>query len=124
MNKKIGNDTELIIAKLFKEYGYWCHIFNSNYAGQPVDLVAIKNYKVWLCDVKHCDKPYFLLSRVEPNQWDTMQYAKECGIKRVGVIAYYNNEAFYIDYNALKRLKDENIKRVYILNCERVVKSL
>ena len=68
MNKKIGNDFEQDLCEKLSEYGFWTHNLTMNKAGQPADIVAVKNKIAYLIDAKVCSNDIFPLSRVEENQ--------------------------------------------------------
>lgn len=68
MNKKLGNDFELELSEKLSEYGFWCHMLNANKAGQPADIIAVRNKTAYLIDAKVCSSKGFALSRVEENQ--------------------------------------------------------
>lgn len=50
-----------------------------NKAGQPADIIAVKNKTAYLIDAKVCSSRGFALSRVEENQELSMELWKECG---------------------------------------------
>lgn len=79
-NKKLGNQFESELCEILSMYGFWCHNLAQNAAGQPADVIAVKNGKAYLIDCKVCstDKG-FALSRVEENQDLAMHLWNECG---------------------------------------------
>ncbi len=79
-NKKIGNSFEFELAEMLSMYGFWVHLLSQNSAGQPADVIAVKNGRAYLIDCKVCstDKG-FALSRVEDNQHLSMELWNECG---------------------------------------------
>lgn len=79
MNKKIGNDFEQELCERLSAYGFWVHLLNANKAGQPADIIAVKNKIAYLIDAKVCSNDIFPLSRVEENQDLAMDLWKECG---------------------------------------------
>lgn len=78
-NKKIGNDFELELCELLAQYGFWVHPLNMNKAGQPADIIAVKNKIAYLIDAKVCSNRGFALSRVEENQELAMSLWNERG---------------------------------------------
>jgi Holliday junction resolvase len=50
-----------------------------NKAGQPADIIAVKNKKAYLIDAKVCSSRGFALSRVEDNQELSMDLWKDKG---------------------------------------------
>ena len=67
-NKKLGNDFEQELCERLSEYGFWVHSLAMNKAGQPADIIAVKDRKAYLIDAKVCSSRGFALSRVEENQ--------------------------------------------------------
>jgi Holliday junction resolvase len=67
-NKKLGNDFELELCEKLSEYGFWTHNLAMNKAGQPADIIAVRNKTAHLIDAKVCSSKGFALSRVEENQ--------------------------------------------------------
>ena len=81
-NLAIGNEAEKDVSSIFREKGFWCHVFaRGNNGSQPVDLVAIRGKdnknEVYLADVKHVrtKEVSFDFKRIEPNQWSTLGFA-------------------------------------------------
>lgn len=81
-NKKLGNDFEQELCEKLSEYGYWTHNLAMNKAGQPADIIAVKNGKAYLIDAKVCSSRGFALSRVEENQELAMELWSKCGNKQ------------------------------------------
>lgn len=79
-NKKTGNQFEAELCEILSMYGFWCHNLAQNSAGQPADVIAVKNGKAYLIDCKVCstDKG-FALNRMEENQDLAMNLWNECG---------------------------------------------
>ena len=78
-NKKLGNDFEQELCEKLSEYGFWVHPLNMNRAGQPADIIAVKNKEAYLIDAKVCSSRGFALSRVEDNQELAMSLWSEYG---------------------------------------------
>jgi len=78
-NKKLGNDFEARLCEILFEEGFWCHNLAQNQAGQPADVIAVKNQKAYLIDCKVCSNNSFALSRMEDNQDLAMEHWKDCG---------------------------------------------
>lgn len=53
-NKKIGNGFEAEFCEKLFQNGYWVHNLAQNAAGQPADVVAVKNGVPYLIDCKVC----------------------------------------------------------------------
>jgi Holliday junction resolvase len=79
-NKSLGNRFETELCEILSMYGFWVHQLSQNSAGQPADVIAVKNGKAYLIDCKVCstDKG-FALNRVEENQDLSMNLWSECG---------------------------------------------
>ena len=79
-NKKIGNQFESELCEILSMYGFWCHNMAANAAGQPADVIAVRNHEAYLIDCKVCstDKG-FTLNRMEENQDLSMNLWNECG---------------------------------------------
>ena len=72
-NKSEGTAFEEELAALLHKKGYWVHLFRQTEAGQPADMIAVKNQKAFLIDAKVCATGNFPLSRIEENQELAMQ---------------------------------------------------
>lgn len=68
MNKTLGNRFERELFELLAENGFWAHNLAQNHAGQPADVIAVKNDIAVLIDCKVCSNNRFPLSRIECNQ--------------------------------------------------------
>lgn len=78
-NRKIGKSFETEFCELLFQRGFWCHNMAQNAAGQPADVIAVKNKTAYLIDCKVCSHNRFPLSRVEENQHFAMKIWKACG---------------------------------------------
>ena len=78
-NKAIGDSFEQELCEKLSEHGFWSHCMAMNKAGQPADIIAVKNKKAYLIDAKVCSNNVFPLSRVEDNQDLAMDLWNECG---------------------------------------------
>ena len=79
-NKKLGNTFETELCEILSMCGFWCHNMAQNSAGQPADVIAVRNGRAYLIDCKVCstDKG-FDLKRMEENQDLSMTLWNECG---------------------------------------------
>ena len=79
-NKKSGNQFEAELCETLAVFGFWCHNIAQNSAGQPADVIAVRDGKGYLIDCKVCstDKG-FDLNRIEENQDLAMTLWNECG---------------------------------------------
>ena len=73
INKSEGTKFEDELQAIFGRNEFWCHLFQQNVRGQPCDLIAAKNRRCLLIDAKDCKRDKFPLSRVEDNQFYSMQ---------------------------------------------------
>lgn len=78
-NKKVGNDFEAEFCDILSANGLWVHNMAQNKAGQPADVIAVKDKTAYLIDCKVCGNERFSLSRVEENQHFAMELWKQCG---------------------------------------------
>lgn len=78
-NKKLGNDFEAQFCEILFAEGFWCHNLAQNQAGQPADVIAVRNGKSYLIDCKVCSNGGFVLSRMEDNQDLAMGLWQDCG---------------------------------------------
>ena len=78
-NKKVGNDFEAEFCDILSSNGWWVHNMAQNKAGQPADVIAVKDKTAYLIDCKVCTHERFSLSRVEENQHFAMELWKQCG---------------------------------------------
>lgn len=68
-NKKLGNAFEQELCEKLSENGFWVHCLTQNKAGQPADIIAVRNKQAYLIDAKVVSSTRgFALSRVEENQ--------------------------------------------------------
>lgn len=72
-NKSEGTKFEEELQQIFGHEEYWCHLFQQSVGGQPCDLIAVKQNRALLIDAKDCKRDRFPLSRVEDNQFFSMQ---------------------------------------------------
>ena len=94
-NKKLGNGFEAELCEILSEHGFWCHNLAANSAGQPADVIAVRNGKAYLIDCKVCSQGKFQYSRIEENQHLSMDLWCECG-NGVGWFALKFNTGIYM----------------------------
>lgn len=78
-NRAVGNAFEVELCELLYAYGFWVHRLTQDNAGQPADVIAVRNKIAYLIDCKDCSAKGFDLRRVEENQITAMQLWDECG---------------------------------------------
>lgn len=72
-NRGSGARFEAALADTLADSGYWVHLLTQNKAGQPADLIAVRNGDAYLIDCKECKRGKFPLSRMESNQLSAME---------------------------------------------------
>lgn len=119
-NKKAGTDFEREFAELLAEEGFWVHMFQDNKNGQPCDVVAARNGVTYLFDCKNCEKDYFLLSRMEENQYNAMHLFELTGNEKGKFALRFSNQKVYlIDYDIIKHLQGKGFKQIGEPDCMR-----
>lgn len=78
-NKKSGNQFETELCEILSSHGFWAHNLAQNSAGQPADVIAVKDGEAFLIDCKVCSLGKFQYSRIEENQDLSMEFWKDCG---------------------------------------------
>lgn len=79
-NKKVGNDFEATFCEILFNHGFWVHNIAQNQAGQPADVIAVRNKVSYLIDCKVCSTSKgFTPDRMEDNQDLSMRLWEECG---------------------------------------------
>ena len=78
-NKKLGNAFETEFCEILAEHGFWVHNMAQNAAGQPADVIAVKEGEAYLIDCKVCSQGKFAYNRIEDNQELAMSIWCECG---------------------------------------------
>ena len=78
-NRAVGNAFEQELCKLLFDNGFWSHNLKQDNAGQPADIIAVRNKIAYLIDCKDCSGKVFDLRRVEDNQITAMELWEECG---------------------------------------------
>lgn len=127
-NRKAGNSFELEFCEALADNGFWCHNLKQNSAGQPADVIAVKNGKGYLIDCKLCSSDKFALSRIEDNQIYAMHKWSECGNETGWFAIKIRNEIYMIGLETLEKydvfsdktyLSYEEIKRYFGITFKR-----
>lgn len=117
-NKANGNKFEEELAqKLFNE-GFWVHRLTQNSAGQPADIMAVKDGEAFLIDAKVCESDVFPFSRVEGNQRTAMELWKQCGNGTGWFAILMRGEIYMLSYNSIldfESLKEKSLNYADIL---------
>lgn len=101
-NKSLGNDFENEFAQKLYDFGFWVKILPQNQAGQPADIIAVKNHKAYLIDCKVCSNNTFPLKRIESNQHTAMDFWRECGNGEGWFALLINEETIMIPHIVMK----------------------
>ena len=104
-NKKIGNDFEREFCEILSENGFWVHNFAQNQAGQPADVIAVRDGGSYLIDCKVCIKGRFQLNRIEENQQSAMQHWVDTGNEEAWFALKIENSIVMMRYSDLMLLK-------------------
>lgn len=101
-NRKLGNSFESELCEILFNHGFWCHNLAQNQAGQPADIIAVKNKRAYLIDAKVCStKNGFALSRLEENQILAMKLWESCGNGSGWFALKFDEKITMISLNAL-----------------------
>ena len=120
-NIKIGSTYEDLAAQILLKHGYWAHVIQKSVHGQPVDIVAAKNKNgnniIYLLDVKHVREnvPSFTLSRLEPNQLASLDFAKTFAkLDKLGFAIYFErtHQWYWLKFELATSLIDKGAKSV------------
>lgn len=104
-NKKIGNDFENEFCEILSENGFWVHNFAQNQAGQPADVIAVRDGGSFLIDCKVCITGRFQLNRIEENQQSAMQHWVDTGNEEAWFALKIENSIVMMRYSDLMSLK-------------------
>lgn len=104
-NKKIGNDFENEFCEILSENGFWVHNFAQNQAGQPADVIAVRDGGSFLIDCKVCITGRFQLNRIEENQQSAMQHWGDTGNEEAWFALKIENDIVMMRYSDLMSLK-------------------
>lgn len=74
-----GSQFEREFCETLGKYGWWVHRMTQSAAGQPADVIAVKDGKASLIDCKLCTGRYFDTARIEDNQRSSMRLWAQCG---------------------------------------------
>lgn len=78
-NRALGNKFEREFCKTLSDQGFWVLNVPMSAAGQPADVIAVKDNTAFLIDCKVCSSKGFPLSRIEENQVLAMRLWEKCG---------------------------------------------
>ena len=112
INKKLGNDFEQELCKIFADAGYWVHNFANRKNGQPADIIAVKNGVAYLIDAKVCTFEVFPFRRIEENQQLAMDMWLDCGNLTPYFALKARNEVYMVAYETIKNLQRKGKKQL------------
>lgn len=120
-NRAVGNKFEKEFCEKLFEYGFWVHNLKQDNAGQPADVIAVRNKVAYLIDCKDCSSKGFDLRRIEENQINAMQLWGLCGnwngwfaLKVQGEIYMITLSALLVSRNKQSSLSFEEIYELAI----------
>lgn len=105
-NRAVGNAFEQEFSELLYAYGFWVHRLTQDNAGQPADVIAVRNKVAYLIDCKDCSSKGFDLRRVEENQINAMKLWWECGNGQGWFAFKVDNEIYMLPYAAVVAYQD------------------
>lgn len=115
-------DFENYTCRMMSESGYWALRIPKNESGaQPFDVIAIKGNNVVAFDCKVCSTRRFPMRRIEDNQWLSFEQMQKKTDAVIGIMAYYNNNIYFIPYEDL--LRNENAASI-LLDDKYILKSV
>ena len=115
-NKKLGNDFVAELCDRLSKVGFWVHNFAQNQAGQPADIIAVKNEMAFLIDAKVCSDNKFPLSRIEENQRSSMDLWHDCKNGTGWFALLIGDEVFMMAYSNIKKMKTEECRSTLTLS--------
>ena len=112
-NRASGNHFEMDFAMDLAKHGWWAHVMKQDSSGQPADVIAVYHGYAYLIDCKVCADNRFDLSRIEPNQWDAMQYWLNLhGSTPLFALKDGDGQVWMLDYIWARSLMEEGVKSV------------
>lgn len=102
-NRQDGTNFESDLCDELSAAGFWAHNFTQNAAGQPVDIIAVKDDLPCLIDCKRCYTGLLSVSRVEPNQEAAALKWWSSGNTEVWFACLYEEEVYMV---ALKQIQE------------------
>lgn len=118
--KSLGNKVEKEFATQMYNRGWWVHLLNDKVNGQPFDVIMAKDESVWFLDVKNVqDKDYFLHSRIEDNQINSMKMLINRGMINVGFVIKFNDGWYLLKYINI----DFDANKTYKKDCIQIFKQ-
>lgn len=107
-NKKSGNQFEAELCEILAKHGFWVHNLAQNSAGQPADVIAVKNGSAYLIDCKVCSNGRFALNRIEENQALSMELWRDCGNGNGWFALKFGDKILMVSHYLLQLLGKKN----------------
>ena len=101
-NKKLGNSFEAELCEILAEHGWWSHNLAQNAAGQPADVIAVKDGEAFLIDCKVCSQGKFQYSRIEENQDLSMALWRDCGNGQGWFALKFDDGIFMVERESIR----------------------
>lgn len=109
-NRKIGNTFESELCQMLFDNGFWVHGLTQNKAGQPADVIAVRNGKGYLIDAKVCSDNEFHVKRVEENQTLAMDLWSDRGNGQGWFALKLNDEVYMLPHIMIKAFMNTQSK--------------
>ncbi len=115
-NKKLGAAFEKEICKWLATRGFWVHFIAPDPRGaQPFDIIAVRNGEAIAGDCKTSVKKMFSITRLEENQVMAFEHWLNCGNQPPLVFVKYQDHAYCIPYEVLKREGSIDVEKMEFL---------
>lgn len=114
-NKKLGNDFENYVAQYLYSKGFWVLRIPDTFAGQPVDIITVRNKKAYLIECKVCSNNRFDTARIEPNQHATFRLWEEAGNGDGYIAMKFGQDVFIISYARLCGISKKRVSKELII---------
>lgn len=108
-NRKTGVAFEATFCEILASFGFWVHNLAQNKAGQPADVIAVKDGFACLIDCKVCSNDKFSLSRIEENQHLSMSLWNRKGNGDGWFALKTSLGVFMISYPVLKKAEEKKV---------------
>ena len=106
-NKKLGNSFEAEFSEILANEGFWVHLLAQNAAGQPADVIAVKDGEAYLIDCKVCSQGKFPFTRIEDNQELAMELWRDCGNDYGWFALKFGNDVYMVDTAAMRNARNK-----------------
>lgn len=117
-NKTVGTEFEKEFANILAKHQFWVHRFQDNKNGQPCDMIAVGHRHTFLIDCKNCEKDYFLLSRMEENQYNAMHLFELFGNDDGWfAIRFPDGDIYMLACWKIKMMQEHGVKRLSKQEC-------